>query len=62
MNAKGLKKCGSKPETVKTKSGNILETGNSIPVFRAPDGTKGTMSFFNREFERGHLHGCILSF
>jgi hypothetical protein len=48
MKAKGLKKCGTKPETVKTKSGNILETGEKIPVFRSPDGTKGTMQFFNR--------------
>ena len=62
MKAKGLKKCGTKPETVKTKSGNILETGEKIPVFRSPDGTKGTMEFFNREFMRGRLHGCLLSF
>jgi hypothetical protein len=30
-------------------------------VFKAPDGTQGSYSFFMREARMGHLHGCILA-
>ena len=35
----------------------VLETHR---VYQAPDGTKGSMSFFRREAKRGNLHGCLI--
>ena len=60
MKLKGLKKIGNKPETVVTKSGNVLETGETVPVFKTPDGYKGTYKQIMREVERGRLHGCMV--
>lgn len=61
MKIKGLKKIGNVPEKVKTKNGNLMETGETIALFKAPDGTKGTYNFFVREGERGRLHGCLFA-
>ena len=60
MRIKGLKKIGEVPEKVKAKSGNLIETGNMVKMFRSPDGAKGTYDFFLREAERGRLHGNII--
>lgn len=60
MKLRGLKKVGMKPEKVKTKSGNVLETGEKVAVFRTPDGYKGTYKQIMNEVERGRLHGCIV--
>ena len=62
MKLRGLKKVGTKPEVVKTKSGKLIETGETVAVFAAPDGTRGTMSFFHKEVEKGRLHGCLACF
>jgi len=56
-----LKSAGTKPEVVRSKSGKTYQTGERIQMFRAPDGTKGTYSYFMREAERGRLHGCLVS-
>ena len=61
MKFKGLKSAGTKPEVVRSKSGKRYETGERVQMFRAPDGTRGSYSFFVREVERGRLHGCIVS-
>ena len=60
MKLRGLKKIGTKPETVRTKSGNVLETGETVAVFRAPDGYKGTYKQIVNEVERGRLHGLLV--
>lgn len=36
------------------------ETLETHKVYRAPDGTEGSMSFFRREAKRGNLHGCLI--
>jgi hypothetical protein len=46
---------------VRSKSGKTYYTGEKVQMFRAPDGTKGSYSFFVREAERGRLHGCIIT-
>ena len=60
MKIKGLKKIGNVPEKVKTKTGKLIETGEMVNQFKAPDGTTGTHSFFMREVEKGRLHGCLI--
>ena len=61
MKIKNLKSAGTKPEVVRSKSGKRYETGERVQMFRAPDGTRGSYSFFVKEVERGRLHGCIVS-
>ena len=61
MKFKGLKNTGTKPEVVRSKSGKTYETGETIQMFRAPDGTRGTYKFFLKEAERGRLHGCLIA-
>lgn len=60
MKIKGLKRIGDVPEKVKTKSGKVIETGETVPNYKAPDGVTGTYGFFIREAEKGHLHGCLI--
>jgi hypothetical protein len=60
MRIKGLKRIGEVPETVKTKSGKIIETGNMVARFRAKDGSVGTYEYFLREAEKGRLHGNLI--
>ena len=61
MKIRGLKKCGEVPEKVTAKNGKTYETGETVTVFRAPDGFKGTYKKFVSEAERGRLHGCIIA-
>ena len=61
MKIKGLKSAGTKPEVVRSKSGKTYQTGENVQLYFAPDGTRGTYSFFMREVERGRLHGCVVS-
>ena len=61
MKIKGLKPCGLMPEKVKTKEGKLIETGEQIKMFKAPDGYKATYEKFYEEACRGRLHGCIVS-
>ena len=60
MKIRGLKRIGEVPEKVKTKSGNMIETGEMVPLFKAKDGSKGTYDHFVREAERGRLHGLLI--
>lgn len=34
----------------------------SYKEFEAPDGTRGSITFFRSEAERGRLHGCLACF
>lgn len=61
MKIQNLKSAGTKPEVVRSKSGKTYYTGEKVQMFRAPDGTRGSYSFFVREAERGRLHGCIVT-
>jgi hypothetical protein len=38
------------------------EEHHSYTEWEAPDGKKGSFSFFMREANRGHLHGCLAVF
>ena len=40
----------------------IARPAYSYREWIAPDGTKGSKSFFFREIERGRLHGCTVRF
>lgn len=60
MKIKGLKRIGEVPEVAIGKNGKKYQTGEMVNQFRAPDGTKGTHSFFMREAEKGRLHGCLI--
>ena len=60
MKIKNLKPCGLVPEKVKTKNG-LMETGEMIQMFRAPDGFKASYSKFVSEVSQGRLHGCIVT-
>ena len=59
MKIKGLKRIGEVPEKVQGKNGKMYETGEKVPLFKAPDGFKATYEKFVSEAERGRLHGCI---
>lgn len=61
MRIKGLKKIGEVPETVVAKNGKTYETGETTPLFKAPDGYKATYQKFVSEAERGRLHGCVIT-
>jgi hypothetical protein len=61
MRIKGLKRIGEVPEKVMSKSGKMYETGEKVPLFRAPDGYKATYEKFVKEAERGRLHGLIIA-
>ncbi len=61
MKIKGLKRAGYVPEKAKSKTGKVYETGEQVPVYKAPDGFKGTYEKFVSEAERGRLHGCIIA-
>lgn len=61
MKIKGLKKVGYVPETATASNGKKYETGEKVPLFKAPDGFKATHEKFVREVECGRLHGCIVA-
>ncbi len=61
MKIKGLKRIGEVSEKVQGKNGKLYETGEKVPLFKAPDGFKATYEKFVSEAERGHLHGCIIA-
>lgn len=61
MKFKGLKRVGEVNEKVQGKNGKMYETGEKVPLFKAPDGFKGTYDKFISEAERGRLHGCIIA-
>ena len=60
MKIRGLKKIKDVPEKVTAKNGKTYETGETVPLFKAPDGYKGTYEKFVSEIERGRLHGCLV--
>lgn len=39
----------------------IAEKGYSYNIYEAPDGTRGSYSFFRKEALKGRLHGCLVT-
>ena len=40
----------------------VVKEGYDYRTYEAPDGTRGSISYFKREAMRGHLHGCVVAF
>lgn len=40
----------------------VIKSAYSYQEYEAPDGTRGSYSFFKREIDKGRLHGLLLRF